>query len=379
MSVRSIISEQLHGGFPRGAKHIFIFIESLAGGGVERVALRLAALWAQAGRRVSLVAGSLAGPLVVELPAGVDVVELGTARYGALAIGVIGAIARMRPDVIFCPGNYYSAIAVGARMALGRSCPPIVCKISNAFLRRDFQFWQQAGYAAWLRFHAPWIDRFVAMSDAMREEAVAVAGIAPPRIETIPNPLLASRAPLEAAGDRPLVLGVGRLFPQKRFHKLVEAFAAVESPDAELVILGDGPERGRISDAAERLGIAARVRLPGYAIDPLPWMASARVLALSSAFEGVPNVLREALSVGTPVVTTACSSAIGHIVTDARLGSIVPIDDMEALARAIGERLAVIPDRVAIAEEFGLTDGGRPELEYLRLMDELVEERSGAL
>ena len=331
-------------------------------------------MWAASGRHVTILAGSLNGPLVAELPAGVDIIECGSSRYGALTLALPGMIRKLRPDVLFCPGNYYSAIAVAARLLLGGECPPIVCKISNAFHRIDYNAAQRAGYTAWLRLHARWIDHFVALSEAMRLEAISVAHIRPERISVIPNPA-PQFAPLSLADSEqpiaPMVLGVGRLFPQKRFHMLVEAFARANHPDAELVILGEGPERERIAAAADRFGVSRSFSLPGYAADPLLWMGRARVTALSSSFEGVPNVLRESLSVGTPVVSTACSSAIGEIVTSPELGSVVPVDDVEALAHAIADRLATQPNRPAIAAASGNQLIDRADHAYLRAMDRL--------
>lgn len=357
------------------AKHILTIIESLEGGGVERVALRLAGLWAASGRRVTILAGSLNGPLAAEIPAGVDIIERGSSRYGALAFALPGAIRKLRPDIFFCPGNYYSAIAVAARLYLGGECPPIICQISNAFERKDYNAAQQAGYTAWLRFHTHWINHFVALSGAMRLEAMAVARIRPENISVIPNPAPPPRtAPLADTEQpaAPMVLGVGRLRPQKRFHLLVEAFARVNHPDAELVILGEGPERRRIEAAADRFGVSRSFSLPGYTADPLSWMGRAHVTALSSVFEGVPNVLRESLSVGTPVVSTACSSAIGEIVTCPELGSIVPVDDVEALAQAIAARLAAQPDRKAIAAISSNPTAAAAGHDYLEVMDALL-------
>jgi len=327
------------------AHHILLFVESFIGGGVERVALRLADGWIRAGRQVTIAAGSLAGPLAAEIPRGASLIDLGTRNYGSLSAATVRAIGRVAPDIVMCPGNYYSAIAVAARLALGRHCPPIIAKISNAFIRHDFSAPAQAGYATWLRFHARFIDRFVALSDGMRDEAIEVAAIDPGRVVTIANP--AAPAPALAWARRePMILGVGRLVAQKRFERLVEAFARLpRSLGARLVLLGDGPERARIAAAAARLGVAGRVAMPGNSADPFPWMARARVLALSSDYEGMPNVLGEALSVGTPVVTTDCSSSIADIVRDPRLGSVVPIGDGGAMAAALHRWFTAEPDR----------------------------------
>lgn len=331
------------------ARHILLFLESLEGGGVERIALRLAGGWARAGRRVTIAGGSFAGPLAAEIPPGVALVDLKTRRYPAFSLATVRAIAQIAPDIVMCPGNYYSAIAVAARIALGRHCPPIIAKISNAFLRPDFSAPAQAAYNGWLRFHGGFIDRFVALSEGMRREGIGIAGIDPRRIVTIANPPGKPASPMDIQPREPLILGVGRLVAQKRHVRLVEAFARLpRSLGARLVLLGDGPDRGAILEAAARLGVAGRVLLPGNVPDPLRWMARARVVALASDYEGMPNVLVEALSVGTPVVTTDCSSGIPEIVRDPRLGTIVPIGDEERMATALAHWFRAAPDHDAI-------------------------------
>jgi glycosyltransferase involved in cell wall biosynthesis len=356
------------------ARHILLFIEGLSGGGVERIALRLAAGWIAADRRVTILTGDRAGPLAAEIPAGARLVDLGTPHYGALMLATVRAIGRIAPDIVFCPGNYYTAIAAAARLALGRRCPPIIAKISNGFARADFIAPAQAGYRAWLRLHPRFIDRFVALSDGLRDEAIAIAGIAPARIVTIANPA-APPPPLTHGPRAPLILAVGRLVAQKRFERLIEAFAHLpRGLGARLVLLGEGPERARLTAAAVRAGVAGRVHLPGHVADPLPWMARARVVALSSDYEGLPNVLAEALAVGTPVVTTACSAGIADLVHDPRLGSIVPIGDSAAMATALGHWYAATPDRATL-RRLAMPATADPARAWLAEMDALAAAR----
>jgi len=105
---------------------------------------------------------------------------------------------------------------------------------------------------------------------------------------------------------RPRVLSVGRLSPEKGFVGLVEAFAEVcaRGLDAELLILGEGPERARIEAAIARHGLAARCRLPGAAAPAQveAEMRNADVFAMASFMEGLPVVLVEAMALGVPVV-----------------------------------------------------------------------------
>lgn len=347
------------------AMTILTYAESLVGGGVERAQLELCRQWIAAGRRVVLVIGSSEGPLKGEIPAGIELIELGSDRYPAL-LALPRHVRATAPDAIFCPGNYYTGIAAVTKLRLGKRCPPIVTKISNAFARADQGAVAAWGYRRWLRRHPAFIDHFVAMGPAMREEAVRVARLDPATVTVIADPLPQAppAGPGPALPDSPFVLGVGRLNPQKRWERLVESIARL--PTLHLVILGDGPERAKLETLAARLGVTGRVHLPGHSGDPLAAMRAARVVALTSDFEGIPAVLREALSVGTPVVATDSAVSIRDIV-GRHQGSVVPIGDAVALDAALVRWSAADTPRPAPFRE-GDDAGAR----YLEIFDRLV-------
>lgn len=349
------------------ADHILTFAESLIGGGVERAQLELCRQWIAAGRRITLVIGSTEGPLRTEIPRGLEVVELGSDRYPAL-LALPRYVRAARPDLIFCPGNYYTGIAAVTKLRLGTACPPIVAKISNAFVRADQGAIAAWGYRRWLRRHPAFIDRFVAMGPAMREEAIRVARLAPDAVDVVPDPLpqATPSGPATSLPDAPFILGVGRLNPQKRWTRLVEALARLPDPAMHLVILGEGPERARIEALVDRLGLNARVHLPGHSGDPLAAMRTARVVALASDYEGIPAVLREAISVGTPVVATDSAVSIRDIVTADR-GSVVPVGDAAALVAALARWTA--PDAPRPAP---FRDGDDAGARYLAIFDSVV-------
>ncbi len=134
-----------------------------------------------------------------------------------------------------------------------------------------------------------------------------------------------------------MVLGVGRLVPQKDFPTLLRAFARVRATtEARLLVLGEGRELERLQALAEELGIARDVALPGFDPNPVSAMARAAVFVLSSAWEGFGNVLVEALATGCPVVSTDCPSGPSEILEGGRYGRLVPVGDVSAMADAIG-------------------------------------------
>lgn len=349
------------------AQHILSYAQTFAGGGVERALLRLCDGWVDFGRRATLVIGSCAGPLAAELPAGVELVTLGSAAYRTL-FALPGIVAERQPDVIFCPGSHYTGVAAWTRMRLRGECPPIVGKVSNAVDRGDHGAVMGAGHRAWLRLHPHFLDRMVAMTPATADATIAATGIARDRVAIIPNPPavpIARAAPLDLP-DR-YILGVGRLAPQKRWDRMIAALPRLADRAVPLVILGEGAERGPLVAQAAALGVAGRVLLPGHAADPLAAMARAAVVALTSDYEGVPGVLHEALSVGTPVVATDSSPAVREIVASAALGDVIARGDGEALVAALDRWIGSAARPAPV-----MPPGADSAARYLDLFDSLV-------
>ncbi|TGX53550.1 glycosyltransferase [Sphingomonas gei] len=352
----------------RTAQHILSYAQTMRGGGVERALLRMAEGWLRAGRRVTLVVGSDEGPLAAEIPQGVDLVSLGDARYSAL-FALAGHVRRVVPDLIFCPGNHYSGVAALTRLRLGRESPAIVAKVSNALVRPEQSGLEAWAYRRWLRLHPHFVDHVVAMTPAMAAEAVAEMGLAPERVSIIANPPALPRpdaAPV-ALPARRYIVGLGRLEPQKRWDRLIDAMVRIGDREVHLLILGEGSLRGELEAQVAALGLSARVSMPGHAGDPLPALEGAAVAVLTSDYEGVPGVLCEALSVGTPVVSTESSVAVREIVAGPELGTVVARDDAGALIAALDHWLgpAAIRPAPIIAQ-------GDPISDYLALFDRLV-------
>ncbi|TCP73284.1 glycosyltransferase [Sphingomonas sp. PP-CE-1G-424] len=343
------------------AQHILTYAEDLRGGGVERAQLRLARSWLAAGRRVTLAIEDIAGPLATELPEGLEIVS----PFRLLTLPAV--VRRLSPDVIFCPGNFYTWSAAWTRLRLGKACPPILAKMSNAPTRADHGRLMHAAHQLWLARHGGFLDHLVAMTPATADEA-ALATRMIGRTSVIPNP--PAVAIPGALPDLPprFILGVGRLEPQKRWDRLIATLPLLADQTIPLVLLGDGSERGAIEAQIRSLGLQDRVLLLGHSSDPLPVMARAAVLALTSEYEGVPGVLREALSVGTPVISTDSSAAVAEIVNRPDRGTVIARDDAAALIATLDAWLAPATQRPAPVPQPGADSAER----YLALFDQLV-------
>lgn len=330
---------------------IALTLHSPAGGGAQRRVLALAGALAEQGFAVTLVLIRRPGPL--PLPAGIAVAVLTSQVLGPRRLETVAAIPALarwlrahRPDVVVAGANHVHLTTLLAHALAGRP-GKLVLRVSNhlgggrgrpladwlkrlsvrLYHRADMVVAVSAGIATQLRLLAPQAP-VVLLPNPVVDETFAARMAAP-----CPHPWLAA--------DMPVVLGCGRLESQKDFATLIRAVARLGK--ARLIVLGEGSQRDELTRLAARLGMD--LALPGF-VDPLPWMARASAFALSSAWEGLPGALIEALACGCPCVATDIPGAAE--VLDG-LGPLVPVGDDKALAEALGRVLATPPPRPALA------------------------------
>ena len=227
-------------------------------------------------------------------------------------------------------------------------------------------------------------DGVIAISNGLAREFAEFTGVDEKRIHVIPELVVGPETQTLAAepvnhrwlrndggqNSVPVVLTAGRLEPGKDFPTLLHAVAELRrTRPLRLIILGRGTEREALTVLASELGIEADVDFPGFRDNPLAFMARADVFVLSSRSEGFGMVLAEALSVGCPVVSTDCPSGPREILDHGRYGSLVPVGDPAALARAIEATLAEAPSPETLrtaAKRYSVRDNGDA---YLALIE----------
>ena len=133
-----------------------------------------------------------------------------------------------------------------------------------------------------------------------------------------------------------MVLFAGRLAEQKRIDDLLKALDLLQhvQPDLRTLIAGDGPLRTSLEQTAHAYDLEGRVRFLGHREDVPRLMAAADLVVLPSAYEGLPNLVLEAMRFGKPVVATAAPGTT-EVVVDGQTGVLVPVGDPPLLARAI--------------------------------------------
>ena len=173
-----------------------------------------------------------------------------------------------------------------------------------------------------------------------------------------------------------MILTVGRLQKQKNHKLLLNAFAIVaRTTNAKLIILGEGEERKSLEQQVHDLKMADIVSLPGWSANPFPFMRKCDAFVLSSLHEGLGNVLVEALLCGCSIVSTDCPHGPREILDNGKYGTLVPSDDVGALAGAIRRTLEQpFPEnqQKQRATEFTMSRIGP---KYVNLIESLYEKR----
>lgn len=334
----------------------------LGGGGAERVAASLAGGWSDLGHDVTVVTLGATESTDYPIAPGVRRISLGLAShsnsrlYGALANlertrALRKALSTVRPDVTLGLTTEMSILTVIAARRL--STAVIACEHIHPPMMPLPAHWE------WLRRRIyPHADRVAMLTEegaAWLHEAIPAA-----KAIVVPNPVT---FPLPAGDsavlpdrilhpDDQLVLMVGRLAPQKNLQLAIASFAHVAAarPDARMVILGDGPERANLEGRIADLGMTDRIVLPGRSNNLAPWFRRAQLLLLTSKFEGLPNVLPEAMTHGCPVVSVDCPTGPRDIVTDGEDGILLPREcGPEVIAAAVTQLLQDAPFRASLA------------------------------
>lgn len=370
-------------------RRLALFIFSLSGvGGEQRRMMTLARAFAARGHEVDLVAVRSEDSPRQELSPFVRLITLkpwwthiplvSTGRWTMATVPALAKyLRRERPTAMLSSSHLINVAAPWAR-SLANVRTTLVLRIMTQLsrptvnLRTRFRLWQA-------RVFYPRADAIIANSNGVADDVACVTGFPREHIMTIYDPVVTPdlqekvRAPLDhpwfAPGSPPLLLAVGRLTPQKDFPTLLKAFARVRNVrPARLLILGEGKERMKLEALARVLGVDAHVAMPGFILNPFPYMRRATMLVMSSVYEGLPGVLIEAMACGCPVVSTDCPSGPGEILDRGAYGALVPVGDDAALAKAILATLDRPPDRSRLSARAALfSEDGKAD-EYLRTL-----------
>jgi len=326
---------------------IGIFLSFSGQGGVERMMLNLAEGLSSVGCLVDLITVKTKSAYLNSPLEGIKLVNLGVSHTFGGVMPLVRYLRQHRPAALLAAKDRANIVAVLANTISGTRTRLILRMGTtvSAALGGKRPLKEKLWYTR-MRLFYPHANAVVAVSKGVAADLMKNAGLAPSLVHVIPNPVITPKLlnlaeePLDHPwfkdGAPPVILGVGRLTKQKDFPTLIKAFAKVrESFQCRLVILGEGQDRPKLEALITDLGIRSDTLLPGFVHNPYPYFKRASLFVLSSIWEGSPNVLTEALALGTPVVSTDCPCGPKEILEGGRFGPLVPVWDAEALSEAM--------------------------------------------
>jgi glycosyltransferase involved in cell wall biosynthesis len=340
-------------------ERISILLPNLRGGGAERVAVNLANGFAERGYAVDVVLLSAVGEFLGDLRPEIRILNLRVLRERLAMPAVIRYLQQTHPTAMLACMWPLTVIALLARRFARVGTRIVVAEHTtwshSKLIARWSVGWQVRTSMRWT---FPGADGIVAVSDGAAQDLVQFANLDSHAVTTIYNPVVSNRSvPAEVPlppyewwiGAHRRVLAAGSLKPVKDHATLLSAFARLrERVNARLLILGEGACRSSLEAQAKRLGLHGSVFMPGFVQKPFSYYQQADLHVLSSTSEGFGNVLVEAMDAGTPVVSTDCPSGPREILGGGKFGRLVPVGDVDSLARAMAESLNDTHDKEAL-------------------------------
>tara|TARA_R110002012_G_scaffold83539_1_gene210175 strand:- start:428 stop:1555 length:1128 start_codon:yes stop_codon:yes gene_type:complete len=332
---------------------ISIVLHDLRGGGAEKMMVRLANQLAQNGDSVEMILLTAGGVNKSFLNESVTLVELNSARTMSAFSPLRKHLKRSNPDGILSALTHVNVIAGVVCASLGwlkrlsvseRNTFSLDRKVNNGLVMR-------ITYAI-----APYIYRLlpnpvIAVSKGVADDLVDCSVVRQQDVCTASNPVI-TKDTLEAAKqdakhpwlvnhEYKTIVAVGRLSDQKGFDMLIDAFSLVlKDRKARLVIFGEGELRTPLQQQIDKLDLTAHVDLAGYTDNPIAEIKQADLFVLSSRFEGSPNVLVEAMSVGCKVVAFDCPSGPMETLKGGEVAPLVEYKNVPELAKVMLTELA---------------------------------------
>ena len=222
-----------------------------------------------------------------------------------------------------------------------RGFAPVAGRFQNSKRKRLAKLYQQS-------------TQVLAVSSGAADSAAQFYGVPRDIIQVAPNGVDIARVlelaeqpvddgwwqrPASDSSPKFRMVTAGRLNHEKGFHLLIDATADLcrQNPDRniQLAILGTGPDEEKLRQQIAALGLQDQIHLPGFCDNAPAWYQSADAFILPSFIEGMPNVLLEAMAVGTPVVSTDCQSGPREILADGKYGLLAEVGSVESIKAGI--------------------------------------------
>lgn len=363
---------------------ISLVTSTLSRGGVGRNMTNLANEFVALGHNVTLFLTKIDPDLRLnELSSEVTIVRgRGSAKSSFLRVR--RHYLDFEPEMVISGPSYINLLSILAAMSTPNR--KHMCVVATYRSHRSTEIQNQRWAFKIIEFLFKWVyrqaDYVVGVSEGVTDDLVASIGVSRDKAVTIYNPAYDKRIvdAIDTSGanhdwfldgprrDYKVVVAVGRLVPQKDYESLILAFnEAAKVRSLRLLILGEGVRREKLERLVAKLGLSDLVYFGGHVDNPLAYIKQADLFVLSSRWEGFANVIVEALSVGTYVVSTDCPSGPSEIICSSDVGLLVPVGDVFALAQSILQALEVSVKESVLIERATFFSANKSAKNYLNL------------
>ncbi len=345
--------------------HLAVFISLSGAGGVERMVMNLVREFSRYPIKLDLLTLKANSEHFADIPSTVRIIQLKSNSSVTCIPELKRYFQQEQPDAMLVAKDRAGRAALKARKRASSSTRIAIrlgTNLSSALTKRSV-------LNRWYRLRRiqktyPLADTIIAVSNGVANDTHTLSHYPLEKIQVIRNPVITAQmreqakesVPHEWLNDEiPVVMGAGRFTDQKDFDTLINAFGKLsENRNARLIILGEGKLRPELEALIDELQLHDQVILPGFQSNLYAWLAHADLFVLSSRWEGSPNVLTEALALGIPSVSTRCPSGPDEILQNGKVGPLVEIGDVNALATAMQTTLEAPPEKqllqAAVAE-----------------------------
>ena len=315
-------------------KKILFIVPSMRGGGSERVISIILKNLNRDNFDIILVLLKKEGKYLEDLPADIEIIDLEITKARYSIVKIIKIILSKKPDIVFSTLGYLNILISIIRPFFSKNIKFIARESSIASIQNKQEKYPKLFDFLFKYFYKNF-DLIISQSNYMKNDLVQNYKIDKDKIKVINNPIdleIIERLSEEKLDEKVDLLAVGRLDENKNFKDIIQILPELSY---NLTILGEGKEKKNLLNLAKNLGVENKVKFLGFQSNPYKYMKNAKVLILTSKYEGFPNVLLEANACGTPVIAYKCPGGTEEIIKDGLNGFLVKCGNINELKKKI--------------------------------------------
>lgn len=309
-------------------KSILFVIPDEKLGGAEQVLKMVATWYARSGYKVSILIlknSPFDGWKDLDKEPNIELIHLKLNNLGFISLFKLTQFLMSRRNLLYeyvfsshvhmnaLVGFYRKLGLINTKFAIGRESTSVFIAfkgITLAFIKLLYYI----GYQK--------IDLLICQTDLMKNQLLEnITFLKKQKVEVIPNPIdirsisNIDKDQVDLKGLQPFIVAAGRLINVKGYDVLIKAYHAIQKirPEFNLLILGEGPDREKLSRLISEYELEEKVHLIGHVKNVYPYFKNAKVCVVSSRIEGFPNVLLQMMSQNETIVSTLCCGGISSI------------------------------------------------------------------